>query len=336
VKKIELKMKSFIKIVLLCFLVSGLSSCFKEKPIKVPAINSSGNLHVANMGSDYQNQVYFNMQTAAFVDSNNRYDYDLMFDCDPGKFNVWLNGAKLMMAARTGKYSLDLITASDTLYSNWYVEFGAGNADSNAIGKWWDAIPNSRGEVYVLNLGTDANGNGFGYRKMSVQNYTTFYNVAFANLDGTDAHEVTVPKNGNKNFAYLSFAGGGTVKQLEPNKDNWDLLFTVYSTYFYKDQLPYKVTGVLTNPARTQAYLMDSTSDFSAISLKDVNAAKFTTNRDGIGFEWKRYEFGDYLVNTQYNYIVKSDNRYFKLRFLSFSTQTASKGYPKIEYIELI
>lgn len=57
-KKIELKMKSFIQIVLLCFLVSGLSSCFKEKPIKVPAINSSGNLHVANMGSDYQNQIY--------------------------------------------------------------------------------------------------------------------------------------------------------------------------------------------------------------------------------------------------------------------------------------
>lgn len=52
------------------------------------------------------------------------------------------------------------------------------------------------------------------------------------------------------------------MKQLEPNKDNWDLLFTVYSTYFYKDQLPYKVTGVLTNPARTQAYLMDSTSNF--------------------------------------------------------------------------
>lgn len=48
--------------------------------------------------------------------------------------------------------------------------------------------------MYVLNLGTDANGNGFGYRKMSVQNYTTFYNVTFANLDGTDAHEVTVPR----------------------------------------------------------------------------------------------------------------------------------------------
>jgi hypothetical protein len=122
---------------------------------------------------------------------------------------------------------------------------------------------------------------------------------------------------------------------LEPTKDIWDIQFTVYSTYFYKEKLPYKVTGVLTNPSRTQAYLLDSTSDFSKITIQAVDNSKFNARRDGIGYEWKRYEYGSYIINTGYNFIVKSENKYYKLRMLDFYDVNGNKGYPKFEYEEL-
>jgi hypothetical protein len=36
-----------------------------------------------------------------------------------------------------------------------------------------------------------------------------------------------------------------------------------------------------------------------------------------------------------YNYIVKSDDKYFKLRMLDFYDSNGNKGYPKFEYEEL-
>jgi hypothetical protein len=83
----------------------GMSSCFKEKPIKPPVINASGDIFVANMGENYTKQIYFNLQTQVFVDSNSKYDYDMAFDCDPSSYNVWINGSSLMFVCHTGKYA---------------------------------------------------------------------------------------------------------------------------------------------------------------------------------------------------------------------------------------
>jgi hypothetical protein len=65
------------------------------------------------------------------------------------------------------------------------------------------------------------------------------------------------------------------VKNLEPEKDQWDLVFTMYSTYFYKEKLAYIVNGVLTNTTRSQAYLIDSTSSFESITKQQVNLSEF-------------------------------------------------------------
>src|SRR3954466_10152373 len=82
-------------------LVFCLSSCFKEKPIPQPYINNSGDIHVADMGENYSEQLYFNMQTQAFVDSNSKYVWNMAFDCDLSTHNIWINGANLMMVCHT-------------------------------------------------------------------------------------------------------------------------------------------------------------------------------------------------------------------------------------------
>jgi hypothetical protein len=323
-------MRTIISISVLSLL---LTSCFKEKPIKPKTPTNVGDVFEAKMGPDYENQLYFNMQTAEFVSLNSRFEYDLAFDCEPNKFNVWLNGAKLMQCAQIDKTEFNQISASDTLNKSWRVEFGYGLADSNAIGKWGN-YPFSFNKIYLINRGLNMREGNIGMKLLMIRDFTTGYNITYANIDGSDLRNAFIPKDQDVNFIYYSFTDH-TIKRLEPFKDNWDLNFTMFSTYFYNEKLPYKVNGVLTNPYRSQAYLMDSTSDFSKISLSDVNYSRFNEKRDGIGYEWKQYEYGEYLINSAKNYIVKSGNRFFKLRFLDFYDSNGAKGYPKFEYQEL-
>jgi hypothetical protein len=101
------------------------------------------------------------------------------------------------------------------------------------------------------------------------------------------------------------------------------------------------VTGVLTNPAQTYSYFMDSTSNFDSIKLNNVVQSKFTTTRDNIGYNWKTYSFttSSYTVDKQYIYVIKTGNgQYYKMRFLQFyqlENGQETKGYPQFQLFQL-
>lgn len=312
-----------------------LSSCFKEKPMNIPPPNNNGDTYVAALGYNYARQIYFNLQTAAFTGNTSRMDYDLAFDARNDCYYVWLNGSRLMMAAQTGIKQFDAVGYDDTLSLNWHVEYGSAITDSNAIGRWYTPTMQSNQEVYILKMGYDTLEYPMGFRKIQFSDYNNGYVITYANMDGSDRHQVTVHKAPQCDKVYLKFSSQ-EVQQLEPAQDNWDLLFTQYSIYFFDQHLPYKVTGVLTNPYRSAAYFMDSTSDFNKISKADVRPEKFTPARDGIGYEWKHLEAGyTYSSRPNFNYIIKSGERYFKFRVLLFYNDAGEKGYPKFEYVEL-
>lgn len=317
----------------------GMSSCFKEKPIAMPRIYDGPDVFTAHIGPGYVKQLYFNVQTFQFTDSNSHYLYDMAFDCTPGSYNVWINGSKLMFACHTGKYNLQEVTSlSDTLASGWKQEFGSGLPANNAIGSWGTNGVSAR-EVYLLNLGTDSAGNNIGFKKMQMGDCTgNDYTVTFANLDGSDQHTVSVPRQSGRNKVYLLFSDQ-QVRSLEPDNTNWDILFTRYSIYFADQKLPYLVTGVLTNPAKTAAYLMDSTSNFDSVTVSNVDQSRFTAPLDNIGYEWKLYGLGttgSYTIKDKYIYIIRSDSRYYKMRFIgSFYNAQGDEGYPEFQIDEL-
>jgi hypothetical protein len=315
-----------------------LSSCFKEKAIKAPTIITDG-VYVADMGENYTKQIYFNMETRRFVDSNSKYDYDMAFDCGY-TYNVWINGANLSLVCRTGKTDLQSVTIADTI-TGWHEELGSGIADSNAIGPWQTNLVSNL-QVYIINRGVDSVGHSLGFVKMQMGDFSTgsnSYSVTFCNMDNSNIHTVSVLKQANKNLVFLSFNGGGTVHNFEPDNNNWDFIFTQYSVYFGPpNNIPYKVTGVLTNPAQTYSYFMDSTSNFDSISYKNVVPSKFTTMRDNIGYTWKRFTFAGstYTTISQYSYIIKSGNgQYYKMRFLQFYNPQGNKGYPQFQLYQL-
>ena len=315
------------------------SSCFKEKPIKAPVILTNG-VYTADMGENYTKQLYFNMQTGQFVDSNSKYDYDMAFDCG-FTYNVWINGANLALVWRTTKTNIQDVTFADTVGTHWHEELGSGIPDSNAIGVWQNNLISNK-TVYIINRGIDSNGHSLGFAKMQMGDFSTgtnSYTVTFCNMDNSNMHTVSVPKVANKNLVFLSFNGGGVVHDFEPVNTNWDFVFTQYSVWFGPpNNIPYKVTGVLTNPAQTYAYFMDSTSNFDSVTLKNINQSKFTTTRDNIGYSWKTYSFNtaSYTVNNHYIFIIKTGNgQCYKMRFLLFYDQQGQKGYPEFQIFQL-
>lgn len=319
-------------LLILCSMM--LSSCFKEKPIKAPVIITQS-VYVANMGDNYTQQLYFNLQTHQFVDSNSKYDYNMAFDCNPNTYNVWINGANLSLACRTGKTNFADVTMSDTL-SGWHEELGSGVPANNAIGVW-GTYPISNRQVYIINCGVDSMGKSLGFKKMQMGDFVSnSYQVTFCDMDNSNMHTVSVPKQSNKNLVFLSFNNGGVVHDFEPVNTQWDFLFTQYSVFFGPpNNINYKVTGVLTNPNKTFAYFVDSTSNFDSIKRSNVVDSKFTTTLDNIGYDWKRFNGVSYSTQSSYIFIIKSDDRYFKLRFLDFNNPQGVKGYPKFQYFEL-
>ena len=313
-----------------------LSSCFKEKPIAPPHIITNG-VYVAHMGDNYTKQLYFNIETGTFVDSNSKYDYDMAFDCGY-TYNVWVNGANLSLVCRTGRTDLSAVTFADTV-KGWHIEYGAGIPDSNAIGSWQTGLVSNK-QVYIINRGVDSNGNSLGFVKMQMGDFTdNSYALTYCNMDNSNMRTAVVPKVANKNLVFLSF-NDNAVHDFEPDNTNWDFIFTQYSIFFGPpNNIPYKVTGVLTNPAQTYAYFMDSTSNFDSIKASNVVSAKFNTmTRDNIGYTWKHFTFAGstYSTNERYNYIIKSGNgQLYKMRFLQFYDAQGEKGYPQFQVYKL-
>ena len=332
--------KSFFLLTAFITLAFGLSSCMKEKPIAPPDNQTIGQTAVINMGSEYKDQFYYSLATNTVLSTNSRLAYDLMFDCGNSQFRIWLNSAKFMSLIETDKTVFDQVTLQDTAGKVWRYELGEHNATTNTFGDWWQTLgsnPISAKKVYIINLGIDDNYKQIGYAKLQVHDYDALgYHITFSPINTNNTSNLTIAKDPTRNYAYASLVGNGSiVNNIEPEKTQWDLCFTKYSVVFYDPYyLPYEVTGVLHNPSKVEAYL-DSTLNFNAVDISGFEPARLEKRRDVVGYEWKRYELGDYITKTWYTYLIKTgESDYYKLRFIDFK-KNGVRGYPTFEYYKL-
>lgn len=340
-----------LNFVLIAIVIGGLSSCMKEKALKRPSSEGIGQTAVIEMGPYYTDQFFYSLSENKVLSKNSRLDYDLMFDCADKKFNIWLNTAKFMSVIRTGKSDIDSVTFADTLGHQFQYELGSFDRDSNAIGQWWEtpidpnfSLPPARrgkGDVYIINQGTDDNGNPIGFIKIWIDNFNyngskLYYTIRYAPVNQKGYDSISIEKDASHNYKYLSFANktATVLENIEPDKSLWDLCFTRYTVKFYDPYyLPYSVTGVLHNPAKVSAY-MDSTLAFDNVTVAEYKESRLETRRDAIGYNWKTYN-GSYVTKSQYTYFIRADeDKIYKLHFFSFN-KDGVKGYPSIEFKEL-
>jgi hypothetical protein len=341
----KLNLAAVISIILL------MTSCFKEDE-KItphdPGNVSTDSVRIARNGQ-YLYQSYYDLSSKSIVSTNLKNTWDLGFECSVRGTKIILNSSNFMLSAETG--STDFNAPIDTVGYKWNFDASSGNQDTTAFGGWvtyaeTDSAKLYTGQVYVIDRGYDAAGALLGQRKVVFQEVTdTSYTFRFAKLDGSDEHIFTLKKDPAVNYLCFSFDNGGQQLSLEPPKQDWDLLFTQYTTLLYTDEgdpYPYLLTGVLSNPSGTIVD-QDTLYDFAAIDLDIARNLDYSSALDEIGYDWKDV-VGDvssgnvsYIIVEGRNYVIRDvQGFYYKLRFISYySLDNGDKGVPTFEFQKL-
>jgi hypothetical protein len=324
-----------------------MTSCFKEDDPVPPHPKGELKEEVIPLTQYYVNQVYFNLSSGEQVSMNQKNDFDLSFSSADTGFIIRLNTSTFMKAAQSEYASIEQVT--DTVGLKWKFDKSDGNPDSTALRNWIriDGSDTSYlNKVWVIDRGINEAGFNLGLKKAKFSNLVDGkYHITYSNMDNSGMNEMVIEKNSSYNYVQFSFEENGFINQIEPESDNWDIVFTQYTTLLFTDEgeaYPYLVTGTLVNENNTFV-AFDSTLIFNEIDIDDVLQLNFTSNFDAIGYEWKELigdiNGGDFYYDTKskYNYIIRSqEGIYYKLHFLGFyNEETGEKGYPTFEYQRL-
>ena len=223
-----------------------------------------------------------------------------------------------------------------------YVDTPNGNILETAI----DEISENDSEnpVYLLNLGYEIGtdtptvgsaaiaGNDRGWKKIRIVRTAENYILQYANLNDTSHKEIIISKDVAYNFKHFSF-NTDTFVHVEPEKEKWDICFTVFTnlitnsgSYGFSDFVIHnRKANVLSYQVDTQDF------NYNDFSLANVNTSNFLKDQTTIGSNWR-----DVFNRTTYSnlfYIIKdSDENIYKLKFLSLTNNKGERGYPEFEY----
>ncbi len=320
-----------------------LTSCFKEDEKITPHDPGDVETVTIELTKDYRYQVYYDLGTSTVISTNLKKEWDLGFDCSEDGWKIILNTSNFMVAAATGLD--DFYAPIDTAGYTWKFDASSGNPDSLAFGSWVEfQAPDSAkiysNEIYVIDRGYDEAGNLRGLRKIVFMEVTdSTYSIRYASLDGSNENTFTILKNPSVNYACFSFDEGGKQLSLEPPKEDWDLLFTQYTTLLYTDEgdpYPYLLTGALSNPYGVQV-AQDTLYDFSSIDQDIASSLLYSTALDEIGYDWKDV-VGDvstgnvsYVIIEGLNYVLLDREGYLlQTPVHQLLQQQRGKGLPDI------
>jgi hypothetical protein len=304
-----------------------LSSCFKEELPVIPFDRGGVLTNQVELGSSYAKQIYFDLGTNTVVKTNNKFVWDIAFDCSEGAI-IRQNTALAASASVTSTSvfeEVDNTTPYDTLF-----DYSTGNIDSLAMGKWYE-----HGKVVIIDRGYGANGLSLGrlkFQMISLQN--DVYTFRYSNLNGANYHEASVSKDDEYNYIGYSFTTHESIVH-EPKKTDYDLCFTSYMHIFYEPEYtPYSVVGALINPYETTVH-RDANNKFSLFNSVDIDNLTFSTNMDAIGYDWKVVDINtsQYTTLPQLTYLIKdNEGYYYKLHFLDYYNGLGQRGYPLFEF----
>ena len=135
-----------------------------------------------------------------------------------------------------------------------------------------------------------------------------------------------------------------TAYNVTSDVENWDLVFTHYTTRIMMgptDYLDYGVTGTLLNLEENLQVAMiedtvstDLSAAFADLALVDVADLEYSPDVDVIGYNWKSLDFETYLytVSDNWFYIIRKQDDTYKLRFTSFYGSSTDERQIKMEY----
>ena len=320
-----------------------LSSCMKEDDsitLPAPGPVKQG---TANIGQNYENQVYFDLETGNTVVRSYK-AYDLAFESSKSGFHIYLNSSKFMFACNTQSYDM---VAADTVGQPWALDCEQLLNDTLALTKYWQDINFSAqgSKVFVLDRGKLEHSGAARWRKFKIVSVDSLkYTICFSNYDNSSLDTVEIVKDGNYSLMYFSFDNPNQLVQQAPPKDEWDFVFTKYTHVFFEyDVLSpfryYFVTGVIQNiwnNTSVMRFQKDTMPDnvlylpIDQFNYSQVPNFSFSTNANTIGYNWKYYDFNDahYHIYPDLYFVVQSSNGfYYKVKMVDFYDTVGNKGF---------
>jgi hypothetical protein len=325
--KLFLRYKYLIFFVL-CF---SLISCF-EKDEMINSVKRDDVFQVEK--SVYTYQTYFDLSGSKIITEEDNKSWDLGFETGVNGWHIILNSSKFMKVAVIANSDFTNIKSGDGL--KYTFDRSNGHIDSTGIGDWRKS---AQSNIYVIDRGVDETGISIGFKKVVLINYSdNSYKMKFADLDGNNEVSYTIDKDTTVDFVKFSFEKSGTILNSQVKKMNWDINFSQYSTILYdnnKNAVPYLVRGALINTNGSEVAI-DSLNSFLQITSNLINSYKFSKYKDAIGYDWKTYTNGIYIIRQKVNYIIKDlKGNYYKFRFISFFNNKGENGYPQFEYVKI-
>ena len=334
----------------LLLLTLVITSCIPEESPVTP--KDRGDLTTGYMQkSIYDYQGFFDLSSNQFITYNHKPSWDIALDCSENY--IILNGGRPVRAAMIE--SSDFIEANELLMpDSVYIDEPTGEWDKSALGRWWiDDAGNQtqQSKIFYIDRGRDERRRPLGIFKFQVTNWDNeSYTIQFGDIKKQQIYQMKVKRNPDYNFVYVNFSDTTKLQQVEPQKNQWDLLFTENSEYVpldaigvsqETDAIPYQVRGVYLNPSSVEAilYTNPDSLDFKDIKREDIQLLTLSKNLNAIGYDWKAFSLqGDaYTVYSNKYYIIK--NRFgllYKLRFISyFSKEGGERGFTTFEYQQL-
>jgi hypothetical protein len=321
------------------------------------AINTSslgGSVTPEVGGPNEVNQVFVDLSSDENNSFTQRDSWDLGF-YNGDEFRVTINGSIYMATKALEETNIDLVTEASVSSLQAQVAVGTFNPDNaayvdtpngNILETAIDEISENDSEnpVYLLNLGYEIGtdtptvgsaaiaGNDRGWKKIRIVRTAENYILQYANLNDTSHKEIIISKDVAYNFKHFSF-NTDTFVHVEPEKEKWDICFTVFTnlitnsgSYGFSDFVIHnRKANVLSYQVDTQDF------NYNDFSLANVNTSNFLKDQTTIGSNWR-----DVFNRTTYSnlfYIIKdSDENIYKLKFLSLTNNKGERGYPEFEY----
>jgi hypothetical protein len=324
--------------------LSGLfafTSCWKE--IDTVKLEPLTTITVQYNIQETQSYYKIDPNEIRLVKFNNPRDWDLAFECGANGYHVKLNNSASAQVIDAGTADFAVLNVNKVLQligsTDWNFDHQNGNLDSTALRNW-----QTNSNIYLLNRG-GLFPNEVAYYKLDIVSVDlTSYTIRYADVNKpNDIITKTIAKDNTMDFVYFSFTLND-VKQIEPPKPDWDLLFTPY--YGWYPTLdgafsPYYMSGVFINfrSGVQVARIVNAKVDYKDLDSGAIDTLTFSSVQDIIGQDWKKIPSTTdpiYYMDEAKKYIIHAvDGGYYKLHFLSFYNEFGIKGFPVIEYTKI-
>lgn len=346
-------------------------SCINDNEESVAVAPVDGaSVSVSVGGATQPNQVWFDLSENKRV-LTKRTDWDLAF-YSGNAFKVILNSSIMMGAAKIpNAVNIDAVTAASVAtlqtqvqVANFnpaneiYIDDVKGDFPSGytAIGEV-KALEADNG-IYLVNMGKDIyqgavaigavtySGDSRGWMKVQITRTSDGYKVKYAEVGASTHKEISIVKNSNYNYNFVSLKNNKEV-MIQPEKKKWDLCFTVFTntiqgagSYAYADFVNNNNVGNVGAYEVVVAAPVTGVDAYNNFKVSDIDQSKFIYNDHRvIGSNWRGTASGPEVYGDRFYIIKDSDGYYFKLRFTRLTKsgtdsegQAGERGFPSFEY----